>query len=134
MSLVGDSIRNRRLELGMTQEQLAEKAQISKGFISDLETGTRGVSANYLLEISQALGVSLDYLMKGGELQPPGAQVQIPASLSDFAKAEGLTFARTLMVLDMRRQIKAHRSSSHSDDLEKVDWKQFYEAVKQFLT
>jgi transcriptional regulator with XRE-family HTH domain len=133
MSHVGDRIRNRRLELGWTQEQLAEKARISKGFVSDVETGTRGVSANYLLEIAQALGVSLDYLMKGGAQQPPGAQVEIPSRLSNLAKDEGLTFAQTLMLLDMRRQIKAHRSSSHSDDLEKFDWKQFYEAVKQFL-
>jgi len=133
MSHLGDRIRNRRSKLGWTQEHLAEKAQISKGFVSDLETGARGVGADNLLEISQALGVTLDYLMKGDESEPENAQVHVPSSLSDFAKQEGLSFAQTLMLLDMRRQIKAHRSSSHSDDLEQFDWRQFYEAVKQFL-
>ena len=133
MSQVGERIKNRRLKLNWTQEQLAEKAHISKGFISDLETGNRGVSAEYLLEIAQALGVTLDYLMTGELSKPQGAQIQIPSSLSNFAKEECLSFAQTLMLLDMRRQIKAHRSSTHSDDLEKFDWRQFYEAVKQFL-
>jgi transcriptional regulator with XRE-family HTH domain len=133
MSSVGERIRSRRLELGWTQEHLAETAHLSKGFLSDLETGKRNVSADYLLEIAQALGVSLDFLMKGDSSQPKSVEVQIPAALSDFAKQEGLTFAQTLMLLDMRGQIVAHRSNTKSDDLEKFDWKRFYEAVKGFL-
>ena len=133
MGSVGERIRNRRQELGWTQEHLAEAAHISKGFLSDLETGKRNVSAEYLLEIAQALNVSLDYLMKGGGSQPKSVEVQIPASLSEFAKQEGLTFTQTLTLLDMRRQIVAHRSNTKPEDLEKFDWKRFYEAVKQFL-
>lgn len=133
MSQVGERIKNRRGKLGWTQEKLAEKAGISKGFLSDLETGNRGVSAEYLLEISQALGVTLDYLMKGDPAEMESTEVTVPSALSSFAKQEGLSFSQTLMLLDMRRQIKAHRSSSHSDDLERFDWPQFYEAVKEFL-
>lgn len=133
MNTVGDRIKSRRQELGWTQEQLAGKAGISKGFLSDLETGTRNVSAEYLLKIAQALTVTLDFLMKGDPSKPKTAEVQIPARLSNLAKHEHLTFAQTLMLLDMRLQIKAHRSNSHSDDLEKFDWERFYEAVKQFL-
>lgn len=133
MNTVGDRIKSRRQELGWTQEQLAGKAGISKGFLSDLETGTRNVSAEYLLKIAQALTVTLDFLMKGDPSKPKTAEVQIPARLSNLAKQEHLTFAQTLMLLDMRLQIKAHRSNSHSDDLEKFDWERFYEAVKQFL-
>jgi transcriptional regulator with XRE-family HTH domain len=132
-STVGVRIRSRRQELGWTQEQLAEKARISKGFLSDLETGARNVSAEYLLKIAQALSVTLDFLMKGDPSKPKTEQVQIPARLSNLAKHENLTYAQTLMLLDMKLQIKAHRSNSHSDDLEKFDWERFYEAVKQFL-
>ena len=130
---VGDRIKARRLALGWTQEQFAEKAGISKGFLSDLETGTRNVSAEYLLKIAQALNVTLDFLMKGDESKPKQREVQIPAKLSDLAKQKNLTFSQALMLLDMRLQIKAHRSNTHSDDLEKFDWDRFYEAVKQFL-
>jgi len=133
MSSVGDRIRERRAALGWTQDKLATEAKISKGFLSDLETGKRNVSADYLLEISHALGVSLDYLMKGGEPKPKSGSVEIPASLSEFAKQEQLTFAQTLMLLDIQRQIVAHRSYSKPDSLERFDWKRFYESVKPFL-
>ncbi len=133
MSSVGERIKEQRSRLGWTQEKLATAAKISTGFLSDLETGKRNVSADYLMEIAHALGVSIDYLMKGDHSQPKSRDVQIPASLSDFAKHAQLTFAQTLMLLDMQRQIVAHRSQSKSDDMEKVDWKGFYESVKPFL-
>jgi transcriptional regulator with XRE-family HTH domain len=133
MSPVGERIKQRRLELGLTQEKLAAKAKMSVGFLSDLERGERNVSADYLLEISHALGASLDFLMKGDRSIPKGGNVEIPASLSDFATHAQLTFAQTLMLLDMQRQIIAHRSHTKSDDLEQVDWKAFYDSVKPFI-
>jgi transcriptional regulator with XRE-family HTH domain len=133
MSSVGERIKEQRSKLGWTQEKLAAAAKMSAGFLSDLETGKRNVSADYLMEISHALGVSLDYLMKGDSSKPMSREVQIPASLSDFAKQAQLSFSQTLMVLDMQRQIVAHRRHSKSDDLEKVDWKDFYESMKRFL-
>jgi y4mF family transcriptional regulator len=133
MSTVGERIKKRRNELGWTQDQLAQKAGISKSFLSDLENGKRSVSADNLLEIARVLSLSLDYLMKGEELEAKTAEVQIPASLSDFAEQEGLTFKQALAMLRMREQIVAHRSSMKKEGLEKVDWQKFYEAVKEFL-
>jgi transcriptional regulator with XRE-family HTH domain len=133
MSSVGERIKARRLELTWTQEKLAETAKISTGFLSDLETGKRNVSADYLLEIAQALGVTTDYLMIGDRSESKATNVSIPDALSDLARQENLTFSQTLMLLDMRRQIKAHRSNTQPADLEKFDWKKFYEAVKPFL-
>src|SRR5258706_2956318 len=100
---VGERIKERRLKLGWTQDKLATEAKISTGFLSDLERGERNVSADYLLEISHALGVTLDFLMKGDSSTPKSGNVQIPASLSDFAKQAQLTFSQTLMLLDMQR-------------------------------
>ena len=133
MSSVGERIKERRLGLGWTQEKLATEAKISAGFLSDLERGERSVGADNLLEISHALGVTLDFLMKGDTSKPKSGDIQIPAALSDFAKQAGLTFSQALMLLDMQRQIIAHRSHSKTDDLEKVDWKGFYESMKPFI-
>ena len=133
MSTVGDRIRQRRLELNWTQDKLATEAGISNGFLSDLETDKRNVSADNLLKIAQALGVSLDFLMMGGSQKPTAREIQIPASLSAFAKHLDLTFTQTVQLLEMVQQIVAHRSSSKSDDMEAVDWKKFYEAAKQYL-
>src|SRR5262245_14011399 len=133
MSTVGERIRKRRTELGWTQDQLALKAGISKSFLSDLENGKRSVSANNLLDIARALGVSLDFLMTGQASQDQPTEVPIPASLARFAAEEGLSFRQTLMLLDMQKQIVAHRSARKKDGLEAVDWRKFYESVKEFI-
>ena len=134
MSTLGERIRMRRQELGWTQDQLAAKAGISKGFLSDVENGKRSVSAGNLQEIAQALGLSLDYLMRGDDSPSPAKEIQIPASLSDFASREGLTFKQTLMLLDMKRQIVAHRSAPNRDLTDDFDWQKLYESVKEFLS
>ena len=132
-SSVGERIKKRRLELGWTQDQLCQKAGISKGFLSDLENDKRSVSAMNLLDIARALSVSLDYLMTGTASEVAPAQVPIPASLAKFAADDRLSFRQTLMLLDMHKQILAHRSARKKDDLESVDWRKFYEGVKEFL-
>jgi transcriptional regulator with XRE-family HTH domain len=130
---VGERIKKRRLELGWTQDQLCQKAGISKGFLSDLENDKRSVSATNLLDIARALTLSLDYLMTGTASEQQPTEVPIPASLARFAADERLSFRQTLMLLDMQKQIVAHRSAKKKDDLEAVDWRKFYEGVKEFL-
>lgn len=133
MATVGERIKKRRTELGWTQDQLAQKAGISKSFLSDLENGKRSVSADNLLDIARVLNLSLDYLMKGEESETKPVEVQIPASLAAFAEEEGLTFKQAIALLRMREQIVAHRSSTKKEGLDKVDWQKFYEAVREFL-
>jgi transcriptional regulator with XRE-family HTH domain len=133
MSGVGERIKKRRLELEWTQEQLAQKAGISKSFLSDLENGKRSVGAENLLDIARALGVSIDFLMTGQASQDKATEVPIPATLARFAAEEGLTFRQTLMLLEMQKQIVAHRSSRKKEGLEAVDWRKFYESVKEFI-
>jgi transcriptional regulator with XRE-family HTH domain len=133
VSSVGERIKQRRLDLGWTQEQLCTKAGISASFLSDLENGKRSVSASNLLDIARALSVSLDYLMTGKASNEEPTEVSIPASLARFAAEERLSLRQTLMLLDMQKQIVAHRSAKKKDGLEAVDWRKFYEGVKDFL-
>ena len=133
MNSVGERIKARRLELGWTQEELCQKANISAGFLSDVENNKRNISAETLLGIARVLSLSLDYLMKGDSTQIQTAQVQFPARLTDLAKNENISFVQALTLLDMRLQIVAHRSTSKTDDLEQFDWKKFYDSVKEFL-
>ncbi len=133
MSSVGERIKQRRLELEWTQDQLCTKAGISKSFLSDLENGKRSVSATNLLDIARTLSVSLDFLMTGEASKEPPADVPIPSTLARFAAEERLSFRQTLMLLDMQKQIVAHRSAKKKDGLESVDWRKFYEGVKDFL-
>lgn len=55
---IGLNIRTARKRMNMTQEQLAEAADISEKFLSAVENGReKNLSVRYLMSISIALGV-----------------------------------------------------------------------------
>lgn len=61
---MGEKIRKRRIELNMTQAQLAEKLGISRVQVSYLETGAREVvKIGTLMAIASALDISIDELL-----------------------------------------------------------------------
>lgn len=65
--LVGRNVRRIRIEKGLTQEELAERAGVSQFYISLLETGGRNPTVVSLWELSQALGVShVDLVLPDG--------------------------------------------------------------------
>jgi hypothetical protein len=61
------------------------------------------------------------------------SKVQIPASLATLAARAGISFRQALTLLEVQQQIVAHRSSTKKENLDKVDWQKFYEAVKNSL-
>ena len=131
---LGSRIKERREELKWTQDVLAQKAGISKGFLSDLENAKRSIRAEKLLDLARVLGVSIDYLMTGEDPeQPYSKDIEIPASLAEFADQEGLGFRKVMMLLKMRQQIVAHRSTSDRHPSDDFDWRKFYESVEAFL-
>ena len=56
------TLREDRLHLGLTQEDLAERAEVSARFISFLETGRRQPSLSALAAVSKGLGSSMSAL------------------------------------------------------------------------
>lgn len=59
-------IRERRMELGLTQGQLAEKAGCSRQFINMLEMNDEmSVQSKLLLRIAKALNCTVDSLFYG---------------------------------------------------------------------
>jgi transcriptional regulator with XRE-family HTH domain len=54
---LGLAIRKRREELGLTQEQLAERADLHWTFISGVERGVRNISILKLHRIALGLGI-----------------------------------------------------------------------------
>ncbi len=63
--VVGERIRNKRLQIGMSQDELAEKIDRATKYCSDIERGICGMSVETMLAISQHLDMSLDYMMFG---------------------------------------------------------------------
>jgi transcriptional regulator with XRE-family HTH domain len=62
---VGERIRLRRTERGLTQEQLAAALEVSYQQIQKYETGANRISAGRLYEISRKLGVEVGYFFEG---------------------------------------------------------------------
>lgn len=65
MEEAGKRIMERRKKLGLTQEQLAERSEVTTQFVSYAESGKRAMRAENLMKIAAALEVSTDYLLTG---------------------------------------------------------------------
>ena len=55
---IGAKIKSLRLKYGLTQEELADRAELSKGFISQIERNLTSPSIATLMDILQCLGTS----------------------------------------------------------------------------
>lgn len=51
----GQAVKVRRLELGLSQEAFAEKAQLHRTYIGGIERGKRNVALVNIIQIAQAL-------------------------------------------------------------------------------
>jgi transcriptional regulator with XRE-family HTH domain len=99
--LVGQNIRRFRKDAGVSLSELAERAGVSKGYLSALEnediaTAKRRPSGQSLYKVAAALGVSVADLL--GEQAHAIEPLQIPASLREFAEQESLPEADVIML------------------------------------
>ena len=62
---VGERIRLRRTERGLTQEQLAQALDVSYQQVQKYETGANRISAGRIYQISRKLNVSVGYFFEG---------------------------------------------------------------------
>lgn len=59
---LGKRIKFLRNQMGISQEELADKAEIDRTYITSVECGKRNISIVNIEKISKALGVSLSKL------------------------------------------------------------------------
>lgn len=62
---IGGRINTRRKQMGMTQEILAEKMEVSVQMISNLELGKKAIRPENLVKLCDVLNVSADYVLRG---------------------------------------------------------------------
>lgn len=63
--LIGSRIKATRKSVGKTQEWLAERIDVTVGYISQIERGTTKISLETLAEICSVLGGDMAYLVTG---------------------------------------------------------------------
>lgn len=60
---IGEIIRNKRKELGLTQQNLAGLVGTDEFYISNIETGKRKPGSKFLIALSNALSIPIDSLL-----------------------------------------------------------------------
>lgn len=61
---MGDRIREARKKVGLTQDQLSEKLDVSLAYISEIERGLKMPSMQLFIKLVEILDVSADYLLR----------------------------------------------------------------------
>ncbi len=75
---IGGKLKDLRIQKGLTQEELADRAELSKGFISQVERDLTSPSIATLMDILQCLGTTI------GEFFYEAPEEQIVFSQNDF--------------------------------------------------
>lgn len=118
---LGDLIRRFRSERGLSTSALAERAGLSKSYLSLLEAdpeGTRRPSIQTLQRIAAALGVLLSDLTGS---RPPATSETTPELLS-FATSAGLPASDVDMLASIRFRGQAPQSEER--------WRYIYNAIR----
>ena len=87
----GKRIAALRKEKGMTQEQLAEKLNISYSMMAKIEIGYKGISIDLLIELAVFFDVSMEFIILGCELHRDKLKEQF-----DLMKKQFMAFEKML--------------------------------------
>jgi transcriptional regulator with XRE-family HTH domain len=120
-----------RVARGWTQKRLAEEAGISVPFLSDVENDKRSIGSDPLVRLADALGASLDYLLKGIESDAgPRGPLVIPGELAEAAEEQGWSVGEAQDLVNAHRIVVSRRSKGDGggvdDTLSKQGWLDFY--------
>lgn len=136
MSSLGERIKELRQSMGWTQDRLAQEAEISKSFLSEIENNKVSLSGENLLKIANVLNTSLDYLMKGNYVsneKKPSKPIEIPSELSELAEDLSLSHKATLSLLEAHNSLIARRSNKEKTDMTKENWQDLYIKLQDYL-
>lgn len=109
--IIGQRIRECRLKAGYTQAQFAELMDISVNFLSEIETGKKGMSQETIYKLCQKLQLSADYILFGAQTPAPLPcdLIQLVNSLSSEDLHSLIDY---ILALQKMRHIKKKEGSS----------------------
>lgn len=60
----GNKVREKRLELGLSQEELANRAKVHRTYIGMIERAEKNITLENIEKIAKALDIAVDKLLK----------------------------------------------------------------------
>jgi transcriptional regulator with XRE-family HTH domain len=87
---IGDVLRNFRLQKGRTLRQVASKASVALGYLSEVERGQKEASSEILASVADALDTPISTIMRevGDRLAIVEGLTPVPDTLPDDLVAE----------------------------------------------
>ena len=86
LTLLGNRIRMAREKMGITQEELADRVNISPSHISVIERGVKTARIDTVVRIANELNVSADYLLQ--DLVKRSRESQLLSSIMDLPETD----------------------------------------------
>lgn len=123
---LGKRIKNRRLELNLTQSDIKQKTGISTGNLSDIERGRSAPSASALCELSDVLECSVDYILFGKSRNTDKSKLSdireqlTPVQelvLSSLLELDSIDQEEILDIIEMKIRRKKHLARSSNSEL-----------------
>ena len=74
---IGQRLRQRRQDLGLTREKMSELADIGTGYYGQLEVGTSQMSVDTLIKLSRSMHLPMEYILFGENYTPGDASAVI---------------------------------------------------------
>lgn len=97
---IGARLKQARLAKNLTQQQLAEAADISVSFLSNLETGRQAMNIKTLTSLLDILNVSADWLLNNGtDSANHVAAMEIEKELASCTPKERETILRLVLLM-----------------------------------
>lgn len=97
---LGKRIRAERRKQDLTQEQLAEMADISDSFMGHIERGGRTLSIETLAKLANALNLSIEYIVCGEfNYQPDMLPAEIHDALNKMSGSQRKVFLNMMKTL-----------------------------------
>lgn len=100
MKNLGTRLKDVREDLGLTQENVAKLMGVSRVIITNIETGTRKVSAEELSKFSKIYGWTMEELMEGANTQ------NVPAFTKAFKELSGEDQNEILNLIKFKKMYK----------------------------
>ena len=120
--ILGRLVFDKRRELKLSQEELAQKTNISRNYVSMIERGlANNISINIINKLATALGVSPARIMGKSE----SSDLFIPSALREFGVVENLSFEI------VERLATIPRRGQEPTDVD--GWRQLYQAISKYL-
>ena len=101
---IGEKVKRLRLQRGLTQEELAARTELSKGFISQLERDITSPSIATLMDILEALGTDIAAFFN----ETQNEKVVYPAEDMFVKEADGGAATCWLVTSAQRNRARAH--------------------------